>query len=399
LVPDIPVAALIDLLDQPPPPIERAPDGKITFTLQPAASHCLAPVLQPQGLAGAAYRRARAQAAWAGAALSHVLPPERIPDYNWRELAKLVEESPARLLAAVSELRTRLDRGDQSTTQFFEAHRPIFALIRLVRAQNFPRVVRWTPVDRSRITLVPPDHWLLVEDAAPFRVTLDRGEGTSALHAESVPVRDGFVAGFAPSATVADATFHLERYDADDQHVDATIRFLEAGPSDRQPPIANRQSPIASQQPPIGKRQSAIASQESPVADRRSDIVLLTNGRGGMARLRRDLGHIASKYDCLLGANFHASFPVDRHILAKRFRVWANAHGFISPLDDAILVLFDADPAPRWVFAANAGDGQIASIVVTANMLADQNAVVVRFERTGAAPAGARLLPDQADVR
>lgn len=371
LVPDIPVAALIDLLDQPNPVIERALDGNITFTLPPAASYCLAPVLHPQGLAGEAYRRARAQAAWACAALSHVLPPERIPDYDWRELAKLVEGSPSRFLAAVTELRARLDRGDQSTTEFFEAHRPIFALIRLVRAQNFPRVVRWTPADRNRITLVPPEHWLLVEDTAPFRATLDRGKGAPALHAESIPVRDGFVASFAAGAAGADATLHLERYNAESQLVEAAIRFLDAGPSDRPAPIAGHQS----------------------------DLVLRTNGRGGMARLRRDLGHVASKYDCLLGANLHASLPVDRHIFAKRFRVWANAHGFISPLDAENLTSFHADPAPRWVFVANAGDGQVASILVTANMLADQNAVVVRFERTGAAPEGARLLPDQADVR
>ena len=53
--------------------------------------------------------------------------------------------------------------------------------------------------------------------------------------------------------------------------------------------------------------------------------MLLTNGRGGMARLAVDLGRIQSKYDCLLGANLHPEFPVDRHIFAKRARIWVNA--------------------------------------------------------------------------
>jgi hypothetical protein len=58
--------------------------------------------------------------------------------------------------------------------------------------------------------------------------------------------------------------------------------------------------------------------------------VLLTNGRGAMSRIRADLGSIRSKYDCLLGANLHPDFPVDRHVFVKRARIWVNADGFYS---------------------------------------------------------------------
>jgi len=41
-----------------------------------------------------------------------------------------------------------------------------------------------------------------------------------------------------------------------------------------------------------------------------------------MARLCVDLETSTSKYDCLLGANLHPDLPVDRHIFAKRARLW-----------------------------------------------------------------------------
>ena len=40
------------------------------------------------------------------------------------------------------------------------------------RSSRFPHVVTWTLLDARRVTLVPPGHWLLVEDSAPFRATL-----------------------------------------------------------------------------------------------------------------------------------------------------------------------------------------------------------------------------------
>ncbi|MBK8573193.1 MAG: hypothetical protein IPN91_11210 [Holophagaceae bacterium] len=49
----------------------------------------------------------------------------------------------------------------------------------------------------------------------------------------------------------------------------------------------------------------------------REGLALLTNGRGGMARLHADLGAIASSNDCLLGRTCTPR-PSDRHVLAKR---------------------------------------------------------------------------------
>ena len=81
---------------------------------------------------------------------------------------------------------------------------------------------------------------------------------------------------------------------------------------------------------------------------RSTDLVLLTNGRGGMSRICVDLGRILSKYDCILSANLHPNVPVDRHVFAKRIRAWVNADGFISPLDYKNLGTFNPELPATW---------------------------------------------------
>src|SRR6185437_6236906 len=128
-------------------------------------------------------------------------------------------------------------------------------------------------------------------------------------------------------------------------------------------------------------------------------LVLLTNGIGGMARLCVDFGAIKSKYDCLLGANLNPKVPVDRHIFAKRARVWVVADGFISPLDLRNLASFHAGPPATWSFVANAGDGRTVEIRISATMLPGRNTTVLRFERPAGSSYGKNPLPDECEVR
>src|SRR5207248_7643694 len=74
------------------------------------------------------------------------------------------------------------------------------ALNDAARLGRFPQVVIWSLIDRRRIMSVPPNHWLLVQDDAPFRVTLRFDGAGPARHAESVAVFDGHIACFAPCA-------------------------------------------------------------------------------------------------------------------------------------------------------------------------------------------------------
>ena len=324
-------------------------EGKVTFTLSPGAAHCLSATAEPLGLHGEAYRSARAQAAFGLAALAQVRPIEELGAVNWRVLAEQVAADPAAVLAAA------LRGGAGHVTEQYSA------------------VVEWTLADTRRVLLVPPGHWLLVRDTAPFRASLRSGgadKSESARHADSIPVTGGHVACFAPGAGVGDAELALDRRHDSTTSCTGIVRFLPVEPL------------------------MALPNQLHPA----TGIALLTNGAGAMARLAVDLGAVRSKYDCVLGANLHASLPVDRHVFAKRVRAWVNADGFITPLNADNLVAFSPGPPAVWQFVANAGDGRSAEIHLAVDMVPGRNTTILRFSRPRRAPALGRDLPAEFTV-
>jgi predicted glycogen debranching enzyme len=351
-----------ELLGQPLPKISSTED-ETAFTLPPGAAFCLAPTEKPIGLSGENYRRVRAQAAWAIESLNKIIPAETIDGLDWHWLAEQVSRSPKNFLAAASEFAAR------------DAKTPFADLLPEVEAGKiFPRVIEWTLLDARRVTPVPPGHWLLIEDSAPFRAMLEIqneecGMKHPPVHVQSIPVGGGFIACFAPNQNAGEAGLILERYATTSQKVSATIRFLASKPS---------------------------ASRPKPQA---SDLVLLTNGLGGMARLCVDLGRVNSKYDCVLGANLSPAVPVDRHVFVKRIRVWVNADGFLSPLDFKNLASFKAGSPAVWHFVANAGDSRTVEIELRAEMLEGKNTTVFQFSRPTKKLAHGKQLPAETDVR
>ncbi len=368
---------LRDLLGQPLPPIELT-GGKLEMGIPPAAALCLSlpehtsaasPArvtvrLQKFGTetlpaiaTGLGYRHSRAQAAFAVSAASRVFPAEDIGAFDWPVLADWVNRDPKLFLGALLHIDRDIARRD-----FLEA------LFSAVGKQCFPQVITWELIDRRRVTLVPTHHWLLLCDSMPFRATLSV-PGAPPEHVQSVEAQCGHVACFAPRVVGAsrDAAVRIERYAESDQTVETTVRFLSGDVSAK---------PLAT----IPR------------------IALLTNGRGGMARLCVDFGNIASKYDCLLAANLNPEFPVDRHVLAKRARVWVVADGFITPLNAENLIDFEAGPPARWKFLASAGDGRAVEIEITAEMVPDRNSTVLRFHRPSRIPQIGSELPPEAGV-
>jgi starch synthase (maltosyl-transferring) len=340
LPPGFSLDSVVDLLGQSAPKVKRNAAGDLVLKLDPGACFCLSAASEPMGLSGESYRLARARAAWAIDALGAVLGPEDMGPQDWRLLGDLVDRDARGFLGSLRYLEPALATAD------------LLSALDAARGQKrLPQVVEWTLIDRRRITPVPPGHWLFIRDSAPFRVLLQTSCGSR--HAQSIAAQDEHIAFFPPVFAAGDAQLSLERYAITDHHVEAAIRFLTAEP--------------------------AIQKSEAPVP--RSALVLLTNGIGGMARLSVDLGRIGSKYDCLLGANLNARVPVDRHIFAKRVRVWANASGFISPLNADSLIAFEPGPPARWRFAANAGDGRTAEIELTAEMVEAKNTTILRFKQ------------------
>ncbi len=316
----------VDLLGQSPPVVQSSPE-QFTFNLLPGAAFCLATTAKPLGLAGDDYRRARAQSSWAISALSKILLPEEIGPCSWRELAARINLDAREFLGSLS----RLDRARSRTD--------LLGALDAAKGQ-YPQVVTWTLLDRRRITPVPPNHWLLLQDSRPFRAWLKREDKAAWEEAKSIEVHDGYAACFAPKnlERAVDAQLAIERYALTSEKVEAAVRFLAAGP-------------ILSE------------TLAKPPEDA---IILLTNGRGGMARLCADLGRITSKYDCALGANLHPDYPVDRHIFVKRIRAWITADGFTTALNLQNLCSLQIGPPAVWNFVAEAGDGRTVEVQLSA---------------------------------
>lgn len=357
-----------ELLGQPRPASRPDGLGQVAIELPAAACFCLAAQAAPTGLAGDAYRRARAQSAFGLTALSRFWPIENVAVFDASVLAEFVDTMPAQFLAAIQQVDRELARQDWAG-----------ALVRLLDKNHFPQVVTWRLPDRRRIVPVPPHHWLLISDDAPFRARLQLADGSRPVNVESIPVRDGHIACFPPRELASDAELRLERFTATDpdRRVSAAIRYL-ALPPDLARPVFTAKSIAAS---PL----------EAP-------MVLLTNGIGGMARMAVDLGTVKSKYDCVLAANLHPSVPVDRHVFVKSARVWVNADGFLTALNVENLLNFEPGPPACWRFVANAGDGRSVEIHLEVDLAENQNLTVFRFSRPLAAPAVGRPLPDECRV-
>jgi predicted glycogen debranching enzyme len=348
--------APVDLLGQEIPAADVF-EEEVALTLEAGAAYCLARSFQPRGLSGDDYRRARAQSAWAITALSKVLLPEEIGPCSWRELAARIHSDARGFLGSLASLDRVRSRAD--------------LLSALVAAEGkFPQVVVWAAADHRRITVIPPGHWLLLEDPKPFSATL-KGGGRTEEHAEAIEVASGYAACFAPRfpGQPFEAELEMERYGEGRENVNATVQFARACPS-------------------------FCGEMAKPPADA---IILLTNGRGGMARLPVDLGAVKSKYDCVLGANLHPDFPVDRHVFAKRIRAWISADGFITALNLQNLASVQTGPPAVWNFVAEAGDGRTVELEMTARMVEGSNTTAFTFARL----AGTKLadLPPQFDVR
>jgi len=348
--------------------LSQKPLGRdlIGLVLRPAESLCLSSAVVPAGLSGNPYRIARAQSAWAITALTQVRAAEEIGPFQWRDLARIVEASPQQFLSCLGILDGGLVKRDL-----------VGAIQAAATTNPFPSVITWELIDARRVTLIPPKYWLLVSDLSPFRASVN--DGANKLHVQSIPCCGKYIASFPPDRFNGDASLHLERYSGGEQsNLEANLRFLRAEPD------------------VTGLDEARLSG--APEVARETGLALLTNGIGGMSRLQVDLGDIKSKYDCALGANLHASVPVDRHVFAKRIRAWVVADGFISPLNRESLLHFTPGPPARWCFVASAGDGRAVEIHLTADMLNERNTTMFRFSRPSSSPSFGKSLPIDARV-
>jgi predicted glycogen debranching enzyme len=330
--------AYVDLLGQQEPAVEWSGQDVVRITVPAGHSYCLAAQGGVHGLAGDLYRERRAQAAWAYAQLALVLPHEALGPVPYEDLARLVAENPLRFLACLEHLDADATRAD------------LLAAVRTaMQAGGYANVVRVHAEDRTRVTLVPPEHFILFEDAHPFEANISL-PGRE-LHVRSTKMAALHVVALGP--------------DTHDFEHDIPVRVTRFEQPGRELELALRRLSTQPRVSPGGAR----------------DLLLLTNGRGAMARFYADLGRVRSKYDCLLGANLHPNLPVDRHIAIKRIRAWVNADGFITALDGNNLLRVEPGPPAQLTFLANAGEGRRVGIKLTLALVPEENILAIRIAR------------------
>ncbi len=345
-------AALVDLLGQNLPKIDADTDGSIAVHLPPGGAYCLGMPLTPSSRMGARYRNLSALRAWIVAAVQEVWPDGLQGDFELDAVLQAVVADPLGFLSAIR------DRGS-ADPEFWNA-----AAERGSFDDCFPKVVLWEKGDERRVLPVPEGHWLVFRDPTPFSVCLRIPNGQSRTF-DSVELKGDLhlVCLNVDREMLGRATVQVDRLQVVPECLSGEVEFLSSTPE-----IDNTFR---------GGTHLDRPSLESP-------IVLLTNGRGGMARLGAEFGMVKSKYDCLLGANLHPEVPVDRYVLAKRARLWVNAGGLITSLSMANLVSLTPGPPARWRYLICAGKGRWIPLSLTVDLMHEKNTLVIRCERGSA---------------
>ena len=341
----------LDLLRQAFPKVDRKTDGKVTISVDAGGAHCLALAMDPIGEPGDSYREAAAIDAWIVEVIQQVWPEGLYGEIDLESIRGAVVNDPLGFLSAIRE-RTETEEG-KGWGEILEETSFVTC---------FPKVVLWEPGDERRIVPIPRGHWLLVRDTIPFEVLLTSARSGETTQRASVKIGEGvYVVSFdANREEVGHATIRVDRLQSEPERLEGRVEFLSLSPA---------------------LSLSVSTHKSNGGSELEYPVVLLTNGRGGMARLAIDFGHIKSKYDCLLGANLHPAVPVDRYVLAKRARIWVNAGGLITALSQDKLVSFSPGPPAHWRYLICAGKGRWVPLEVTIDMVEDQNTVVIRCER------------------
>ncbi|MBU4199405.1 MAG: glycogen debranching enzyme N-terminal domain-containing protein, partial [Verrucomicrobia bacterium] len=258
-------------------------------------------------------------------------------------------------------------------------------------------VVSWEwPRDLKREVMIPPRHFLLITAPAPFRVQVVDGERilrqedampqadlscrSGVAKADDRPAcaehsREGRPAGakrlgedrffallppfFAPDAPQAcEIRFSVYQQGAT-EHAVGHLLILPLGGQVRVPVALARQDLLDKHQ-----------------------LVLGTNGRGGMMRAGVIWAELRSRYDALLAGNLSAEVPEDRRIMLTRCRAWLIYHGYSQDITvDREQLFVHGDNAGLWRFRVPFGHGQLVVIDICVEMLSGQNAVRLSFVR------------------
>lgn len=338
----------LDLLGQSLPET-RMSKGEVEYLLPPASVFCLstAPLDQLKGLE---WSQRRQLADWAFSLMQTFLAGDRAGDCDWQGLADLVIKEPLRFLSSLRLLK-EWDRT------------PLLEYLEAVMAKNpFPSLVLWSPGDVNKTVLVPEGHLIVAEAPFDFEIIIEQSDKPIAPRARSIRMGDVSLAVLDSRGLRSECVMKM-------------VCFLPEG-------VQRIEGPLKVQSPVFQVKRVYTRSDLADGFRHELNIpkVLLTNGRGGMARIPVDFYSTTSKYDAVLASNLNPNFPEDRHVFVKRLRGWAMVDGFLQPLDRQHLMEIEPGPPVRWRFELVAGGGTRVWLDVVADMVHGENTVVFQYQ-------------------
>ena len=241
-------------------------------------------------------------------------------------------------------------------------------------------VVRWNwPEDTRREVMLPPDHTLFVTAPHRFRCTVNDGENilysSIALQDES----DRFFVMIPPLPPVK-----RPRY------LQFNIRVFAEETTFSQAKLLQLPEDIS---------YADVDFSRSEIYNR-SRTFLQANGRGAIIHQQLELEKMDSRYDAILLANLNPDFPVDRHIMWRRIRVWMVWHARRQEIKHEHLHSFcvTEDGGGCWEYHVPAGNGLFVELIIKMELVQGENAVIVTFHRKSVEKDTPKRLPDTVPV-
>ena len=225
--------------------------------------------------------------------------------------------------------------------------------------------VTWKfPADAKRSVMLPPDHCLLVKAPEPFRMTLGK--------ADSV----------------------MMQYDAirsDNGTYFAVIPPLEV-PRKHTPYLIKLRSSSGKGTAQCVQGTILLLAEDTPltcVSYTRQEIYranrtfLQGNGRGAIICQPMELGRLDSRYDALLLANLSDEYPVDRHIMLRRVRIWLTYQARLQELKHDYISSFQMskDGSGIWHYQCPVGNGLLIGLSVKMQIISGRNSILLTITR------------------
>ncbi len=230
-------------------------------------------------------------------------------------------------------------------------------------------VVSWKwPRDLHRQVMLPPRHFLLITAPSAFRVQV-ADELRVLRQEDALPQTNGGYFVLLPPLPVPREPQACElRFSVYglDKSAHATGHLLIL------PPVEQVRIPVAlARNDLLGRHQ----------------VVLGTNGRGGMLHAGVIWAELHSRYDALLAGNLSAEYPEDRRIMLTRCRAWLVYRGYSQDITvDREQLFVNGVNGGLWSFRVPFGQGQLLWFDICAEMIAGRNAVRLAFVRRPCRP-------------